>query len=70
MLDRNEFEKSFKRTNTFIKTMSMFIFIMIIIVWSFYAFLGVKAYNAVQENNGSIATTLGKAYKEFQEAAK
>ncbi len=67
---RSDFDKSFKRMSMFIKIFFAFTLVLIIGGWCLYGFIGVKVYNTLQENNGSVGAVLGKEYKAFQEAAK
>ena len=45
------------------------VFALIIIQYGIVAYLGVKAYDEVQDNNGSIGSTIGTMYKDFKEAS-
>lgn len=66
---RDKFDKDFNFMSKLVKIVFVVAFTMIIGIWGVYAFIGVKVYNTVQDNGG-IATTAGKFYKEFNEASK
>lgn len=67
---RSDFDKSFKSMGLFIKVVFVLTFVLIIGGWFLYGFIGVKVYNTIQENNGSVGSIIGKEYKAFQEASK
>lgn len=45
-------------------------FLIIAIYFALIGWAGVTAYNAVQDNNGSAAKTLGHMYRDFKQASE
>jgi hypothetical protein len=64
-----DFKKSFNSSRSFIKIVFGIVIIAIIAQFAFYGFIVTKTVQVVNENNGSIATTMGHFYKDFKQAA-
>ena len=70
----DNFHNDFNKRSSFINKMFIGIFSLIVIITvvqiSVAIWVGTEVVSEVQENNGSVAKTLGVFYKDFNEASK
>jgi len=67
---RNDFERDFQKSKKRFNLIFRFVFGMIIVImiaqFAFYGFVGKKAYESIQENDGSVGKTIGSFIGEVQ----
>lgn len=66
----SDFDKRHNRLTNIVWGVFGVVFVLIVIQWAVVGYIGVKAIDEVNENNGSIAKSLGSFYKEFKEASE
>ena len=69
MYRQSNFGNTHNSMRKFVITFIAIVFTLIIAGYVVIGYLGVKTYNEVQDNNGSIGTTIGSMYKDFKEAS-